>query len=84
MNFPFENNHWMFVISHRKKEIHNVHGHKANNIDHGDKFWWKAFKKWYRIDESSNKISNAKYYHGFYHMHIVPVIFLETTFLEFS
>ena len=74
----------MFVISHRKKEIHNVHGHKADNIDHGDKFWWKAFKKWYRIDESSNKISNAKYYHGFYHMHIVPVIFFETTFLEFS
>ena len=83
MNIPFKNNHRMLVISHCEKEIHNVHGNKTNNVYHWKIFRWKIIEKLDRTECSSNEITESKNYHRFHNMHIIPVIFLQATFLEF-
>ena len=83
MKIPFKNNHRMFVVPHCKKEIHNVHGNKTNNVYHWKIFRWKIIKKLDRTECSSNEITESENDHRLYHMHIIPVIFLQATFLEF-
>jgi len=73
----------MIVISHREKEIHDVHGNKANNVYHWKIFCWKIIEKLDRTECSSDEITKSENDHRLYHMHIIPVIFLQATFLEF-
>ena len=46
-------------------------------------FWWKIIEKLDGTEYSSYEITKSKNDHRFYNMHIIPVIFLQATFLEF-